>query len=99
MAAPGPMGDMITAHGGPSQCSGPGTQLSPPVFSPPPRRSADFPSFTYFPTCSYRPPEPVSQADAPATGLPWAPALYRDGWTFLSFILQRLDARDGLGQE
>lgn len=97
-AAPSPAGETIAAYGGPGQCAGPGTQLSPLAFSPPPGRSADFPSFAYFPTCSYRPPEPVSQADIPAAGLPWAPGSHGDGWTFLSFILQWLDAGDGLGQ-
>lgn len=52
--------------GGPGHRGGPGTLLSP-----------CFPSFTYFPTRSYRPPEPVSQGDA-------APGSHRDGQTSLS---------------
>lgn len=69
-AALGAVGDTIAAFRGHGQRGGPGTQLSPPAFSPPPRRSADFASFVHFPTCSYHAPEPVSQADAPGCRAP-----------------------------
>lgn len=44
MAAPDPVGDMITAYGGPSQHSGPGTQLPHRCFLPLPAAVLTFPA-------------------------------------------------------